>query len=295
MISDKLIGFVIAVFANTLTGFAFVFQKQALMELKEGELYITKPKWWMGMAATLIGEIGNFAAYAWAPAVLVTPLGALSVIVNAFCAHFFLNESMSAGEKGGVLTCIFGAILIVINAPAEVMISSMEELWIYMHNAAFIAYALFAIISAFTIIITLNNGFLVDVVVPYLLVCAFFGSISVLCIKGVGIALSQTFSGDNQFGNGLTWLILVSVACTLITTIVYLNKALDRFGPSRVVPVYYVFFTTASITGSVLLYREFEELTANQLLSLLLGCFLTFSGVFILHRSKNPNNSHVKS
>jgi hypothetical protein len=30
----------------------------------------------------IVGEIANFAAYAFAPAILVTPLGALSVIIR---------------------------------------------------------------------------------------------------------------------------------------------------------------------------------------------------------------------
>jgi len=35
----------------------------------------------MGLAVVL-GEIANFAAYAFAPAILVTPLGALSVLIG---------------------------------------------------------------------------------------------------------------------------------------------------------------------------------------------------------------------
>jgi hypothetical protein len=34
------------------------------------------------MMAVLVGEVANFTAYAFAPAVLVTPLGALSIIVR---------------------------------------------------------------------------------------------------------------------------------------------------------------------------------------------------------------------
>lgn len=34
------------------------------------------------MLAVIIGEGANFAAYAYAPAILVTPLGALSIIVR---------------------------------------------------------------------------------------------------------------------------------------------------------------------------------------------------------------------
>jgi hypothetical protein len=35
-----------------------------------------------GGATVVLGEISNFAAYAFAPAILVTPLGALSVLVG---------------------------------------------------------------------------------------------------------------------------------------------------------------------------------------------------------------------
>ncbi|KAH1107634.1 hypothetical protein J1N35_011402 [Gossypium stocksii] len=42
--------------------------------------YLYEPWWWAGMITMIIGEIVNFAAYAYAPAILVTPLGALSII-----------------------------------------------------------------------------------------------------------------------------------------------------------------------------------------------------------------------
>lgn len=42
-----------------------------------------------------IGELANFAAYAFAPATLVTPLGALSVLVSAVLASKYLNEHLN--------------------------------------------------------------------------------------------------------------------------------------------------------------------------------------------------------
>jgi hypothetical protein len=38
--------------------------------------------WWSGMVVMVCGELSNFAAYAYAPAILVTPLGALSVLIR---------------------------------------------------------------------------------------------------------------------------------------------------------------------------------------------------------------------
>lgn len=68
----------------------------------EGFSYLKSPIWWGGVVTRMInpstlatqlkandcdvivaiGEIANFAAYAFAPAILVTPLGALSVLIG---------------------------------------------------------------------------------------------------------------------------------------------------------------------------------------------------------------------
>lgn len=42
-----------------------------------------------------VGETANFAAYAFAPASLVTPLGALSVLISAILASKYLNEKLN--------------------------------------------------------------------------------------------------------------------------------------------------------------------------------------------------------
>lgn len=42
-----------------------------------------------------VGEVANFGAYAFAPASLVTPLGALSVLVSAILSSKFLKENLN--------------------------------------------------------------------------------------------------------------------------------------------------------------------------------------------------------
>lgn len=46
-----------------------------------------------------VGEAANLLAYAFAPAALVTPLGALSVIVTAILSSRFLNEKLNVIGK----------------------------------------------------------------------------------------------------------------------------------------------------------------------------------------------------
>lgn len=48
----------------------------------------------------VIGEVLNFVAYAFTEAILVTPMGALSVVISAILSHFFLGESLTFFVSG---------------------------------------------------------------------------------------------------------------------------------------------------------------------------------------------------
>jgi hypothetical protein len=47
---------------------------------------------WEIATTVIVGEIANFAAYAFAPAILVTPLGALSIIIRHDNFFFSINS-----------------------------------------------------------------------------------------------------------------------------------------------------------------------------------------------------------
>ena len=75
--------------SNLIVGSSFVITKKGLIVASErhgfegdGFSYLKQPIWWSGMIIMIIGEVANFAAYAFAPAILVTPLGALSVLIG---------------------------------------------------------------------------------------------------------------------------------------------------------------------------------------------------------------------
>jgi hypothetical protein len=76
----------------------------------------------------VIGEIFNFAAYAFAPAILVTPLGALSVLIGAVLGSYFLDEQLGLLGKIGCAICLIGSVIIVLHAPPDKEVESVEEI-----------------------------------------------------------------------------------------------------------------------------------------------------------------------
>lgn len=79
----------------------------------------------------VIGEIANFAAYAFAPAILVTPLGALSVLIGAVLGSYFLKEELGTLGKLGCAICLIGSVIIVLHAPPDTEITTVDEILHY--------------------------------------------------------------------------------------------------------------------------------------------------------------------
>jgi magnesium transporter len=62
----------------------------------------------------------------------------------------------------------------------------------------------------------------------------------------------------------------------------YINRALQRFDSTQVIPTQFVLFTLSVIIGSAVLYRDFESATLSRSLKFVGGCALTFLGVYFI-------------
>ena len=84
------------------------------------------------------------------------------------------------------------------------------------------------------------------------------------------------------FATPVTYALIVVLLGTAIMQIRYVNKALQRFDSTQVIPIQFVLFTLCVILGSAILYRDFEKTTMRQAFAFVGGCLLTFFGVFLI-------------
>ncbi len=80
----------------------------------------------------------------------------------------------------------------------------------------------------------------------------------------------------------VTFVLLAVLVVTAILQVKYVNKALQRFDSTQVIPVQFVMFTLSVIIGSAVLYRDFEKTNAERVGKFIGGCLLTFFGVFLI-------------
>jgi len=273
-------------------GTSFIVKKKGLLKVARtsssragegGYAYLKEWMWWAGLLTMVVGEAANFTAYAFAPAILVTPLGALSVLVSAVLASIMLKERLNLHGKVGCLLCILGSTILIIHAPEEEQVTEMEILSPKLKDPLFVAYVVAVFLAA---------GFLIFYVAPkkgtknvlvYVCICSVTGSLTVMGCKGLGIAIKQTLAGDSQLGNPVVWMLLIGGAFCIIIQMNYLNKALDIFNTSIVTPIYYVMFTTFTIIASAILYKEWAMLNAKDALGSVCGFMTIICGVFLLH------------
>ncbi|XP_021251638.1 magnesium transporter NIPA3 isoform X2 [Numida meleagris] len=254
------IGLALAVSSSIFIGSSFILKKKGLLKLatkgapragQGGYLYLKEWLWWAGLLSMGLGEAANFVAYAFAPATLVTPLGALSVLISAILSSYFLKEKLNIH--------VFVAFAVLLMSVALVLI----------------------------FIVAPRRG--QTNILIYVLICSLIGAFSVSSVKGLGIAVKEMLEWKPVYRHPLAYVLVGILLLSVSTQINYLNKALDTFNTSLVTPIYYVCFTMTVVTCSIILFKEWSSMDLDDIIGTLSGFCTVIIGIFLLHAFKNTD------
>ncbi|EJF67189.1 hypothetical protein DICSQDRAFT_46933 [Dichomitus squalens LYAD-421 SS1] len=295
---DISVGVVLAIGSGVLIGSSFVFKKKGLLSsqkghvMGEGVAYLKSPMWWTGMTIMILGELCNFVAYAFVEAIIVTPMGALSVVISSILSHFFLNERLSLFGWISSIQCLLGASILALNGPQEQSVSTIEGFKHLFLAPWFLAYGGVVLAVAVFLALWVAPRYGHRTMMPYLGVCSLIGGLSVSCTQGLGACIVTSIRGDNQFKNWFIYFLLVFVVVTLLTEIYYLNVALALFNTGiatagcvfvGLTSVYIVTFCT--LVTSVILYQGLKA-SASQIITIVLAFAVICTGIIILQMTK---------
>jgi magnesium transporter len=135
-------------------------------------------------------------------------------------------------------------VIIVLHAPPDVDIETVDEILNYALQPGsalkygvcltpgFLSYCLLVAIFAAVMIYKVAPIYGKKNPLVYLSICSTVGSVSVMSIKGFGIAVKLTFAGQNQFTHPSTYVFAIVVVVCILVQMNYFNKALDQFSTS---------------------------------------------------------------
>lgn len=231
--SYKIIGLVLAIASGVFIGTSFVIKKHGLLqankkyneEAGEGYGYLKNAWWWLGMTLMIVGEICNLVAYAFTDAILVTPMGALSVVICAILSTIFLKERLSFVGKVGCFNCIVGSVVIAVSAPEQSSVARIQDMKRWVIAPGFLSYAGVIIVACVVIALWLGPKYGKKTMMVYITICSLIGGLSVVATQGLGAAVVAQASGTygGQFKEWFLYVLLVFVVATLLTEIIFLN------------------------------------------------------------------------
>lgn len=258
---------------------------------REGN-YLRSPYWWAGITMMTVGEAGNFIAYGFAPASIVSPLGVVALISNCIIAPIMLKEKFRWRDFWGVLVAIGGAVTVVLSARQEERRLGPHEVLDAITTTAFEVY-MGVTVGLIILLMWASPKYGSTTVLIDLGLVGLFGGYTALSTKGIASMLSSTLW--KAFTTPVTYALVAVLVGTAVMQVRYINRALQRFNSTQVIPVQFVMFTISVIVGSAVLYRDFEQADAAQFGKFIGGCLLTFFGVFLITSGRSKEEDDEES
>lgn len=230
----KGIGIGLALGSGIFIGTSFVLKKVGLLRANEkynevageGYGYLKNAFWWSGMTLMIVGEICNFVAYAFTDAILVTPLGALSVVITTVLSAIFLKERLSIVGKVACFLCIVGSVVIVLHAPSESSVADIKEMQKFVITPGFLTYTGIIIVGSIIAAFYAGPRWGHKNMLVYISICSWVGGLSVVSTQGLGASIISWIGGKPEYKEWFLWVLLVFVVGTLLTEIIYLNVSI---------------------------------------------------------------------
>ncbi|KAI8888111.1 DUF803-domain-containing protein [Backusella circina FSU 941] len=240
-------------------------------QTKTGETdYLKSKLWWLGISLMILGEVGNFVAYGFAPASTIAPLGTTTLVSNVILAPLMLKEVFRKRD-------LFGVLLLSPELIMEALTQTQSIIYFILTGVAIVALTILSpLYGAYSIMIDLG-------------LVAIYGGYTVLSTKSVASLLSLTFF--KMFAYPVSYLLIFVLVVTAVLQIKYLNKALQRFDSTEVIPTQFVLFTVSAIIGSAVLYHDFDGMDMEQMSRFMSGCSIEFLGVYLI-TSKRTKRIH---
>uniref|UniRef100_A0A674H159 NIPA like domain containing 3 n=1 Tax=Taeniopygia guttata TaxID=59729 RepID=A0A674H159_TAEGU len=268
---ENLIGALLAIFGHLVSSIALNLQKYSHIRLagsKDPRAYFRTKTWWSGFLLLVLGELGVFSSYAFAPLSLIVPLSAVSVVASAIIGIIFIKEKWKPKEflRRYVLSfvgcglAVVGTYLLVTFGPNSHEKMTAENITRHLVSWPFLLYMLVEII-VFCLLLYFYKERNANYIVIILLLVALLGSMTVVTVKAVAGMILVSIQGTLQLDSPIFYIMLVCMIATAIYQATFLAQASQLYDSAQISSIGYILSTTAA-------------------------CLIAFLGVFLITRNR---------
>nr|XP_019964406.1 PREDICTED: magnesium transporter NIPA4-like [Paralichthys olivaceus] len=179
-----------------------------------------------------------------------------------------------------------GSILLVIHAPEEQEVTSLQDMTDKLLKPGFLVYVSVVLLLCAVLVLYFSPRFGRSNILVFISICSLLGAFTVSSVKGLAIAIDTVFYDISVLTSPLPWILLLTLIVSMVTQVNYLNKSLDTFNTLLVYPIYYVLFTSVVLSTSIILFQEWRSMTAVDVVTSLGAFVVIVVGVAMLHLFK---------
>ncbi|XP_025044162.1 NIPA-like protein 3 isoform X2 [Pelodiscus sinensis] len=290
---ENLIGALLAIFGHLVISIALNLQKYSHIRLagsKDPRAYFRTKTWWCGLFLLLLGEVGVFSSYAFAPLSLIVPLSAVSVIASAIIGIIFIKEKWKPKDFLSCGLAIVGTYLLVTFGPNSHEMMTGDNITKHLVSWPFLLYMLLEIIL-FCLLLYFYKRKNANYIVVILLLVALLGSMTAVTVKAVAGMIVVSIQGRLQLGYPIFYIMLVCMVATAAFQATFLTQASQLYDSSQIASIGYILSTATAITAGATFYLDFTGEDVLHICMFALGCLIAFLGVFLITRNKKKSIS----
>uniref|UniRef100_A0A8C3IMD4 NIPA like domain containing 3 n=1 Tax=Chrysemys picta bellii TaxID=8478 RepID=A0A8C3IMD4_CHRPI len=325
---ENLIGALLAIFGHLVISIALNLQKYSHIRLagsRDPRAYFRTKTWWCGLFFLLLGELGVFSSYAFAPLSLIVPLSAVSVIGKrkgllylCFCKiayenamqYNFLSLLIASAIIGiifikekwkpkdflrryvlsfvGCGLAVVGTYLLITFGPNSHEMMTGDNITKHLVSWPFLLYMLVEIIL-FCLLLYFYKRKNANYIVVILLLVALLGSMTVVTVKAIAGMIVVSIQGSLQLGYPIFYIMLVCMVATAVFQARFLTQASQLYDSSQIASIGYILSTATAITAGATFYLDFTGEDVLHICMFALGCLIAFLGVFLITRNKKKS------
>ncbi|XP_065553766.1 NIPA-like protein 3 isoform X2 [Lathamus discolor] len=288
---ENLIGALLAIFGHLVISIALNLQKYSHIRLagsKDPRAYFKTKMWWCGLFLLVLGELGVFSSYAFAPLSLIVPLSAVSVIASAIIGIIFIKEKWKPKDFLSCGLAIVGTYLLITFGPNSHEKMTGENITRHLVSWPFLLYMLVEIVM-FCLLLYFYKEKNANYIIVILLLVALLGSMTAVTVKAVAGMILVSIQGNLQLDYPIFYIMLVCMIATAIFQATFLAQASQLYDSSQIASVGYILSTTAAITAGATFYLDFTGEDVLHICMFALGCLIAFLGVFLITRNRKKS------
>jgi uncharacterized membrane protein len=264
--------------------------------------------WWLlGMLLIALASVFDFTALAFGPQSVIAPLGALTMVCNAYIAPAMHGEKLSRLVFISTVIIVAGCAISVMAASHDNIICTIDTLFALYWTKRFYIYAFifFAIVISTLLFLrradrlsmdkSLSNEYARVYAVHrigYAFLSGLFGAQSVLFARTVSEMIVGSVRGGRMFlAYPGTYAVVMSLVLCIVLQIYFLNIGLSRFESLYNVPTFTSTWIVGTAIGGAVFYGEVKDFTLKQAILFPLGVCTCVIGVLLLSFGDQTSSS----